>query len=46
MKAENLLSQRQQLSANSFVELRIWQTPHPVRGSEHVYKYAFERLLF
>jgi hypothetical protein len=40
MKAKNLLLQRMQLSSNSFVELRIWQTPRSVRGSDHFYKYA------
>lgn len=40
MKAELLLSERRQLSDMSFVELRLWRVPHPVRGSRHDLKYA------
>ena len=40
MKAELLLSERQQLTADSFVELRIWRVAQPVRGSAHAFKYA------
>jgi len=40
MKAEPLLNERRQLSANAFVELRIWRVPKPVRGSGHDLKYA------
>lgn len=40
MKAESLLHERQQLSADSFVELRIWRVPRPVPGSRHDLKYA------
>ena len=40
MKAERLLSERQQLTADSFVELRIWRVAQPVRGSVHDLKYA------
>jgi Family of unknown function (DUF6516) len=40
MKAERLLHERHQLSADSFAELRIWRVPHPVRGSSHDLKYA------
>ena len=40
MKAERLLNERHQLSANAFVELRVWRVPPPVRGSGHDLKYA------
>ncbi len=40
MKAELLLRERHQTADNAFVELRVWRVPHPVRGSEHEYKYA------
>lgn len=40
MKAERLLHERHQLTANAFVELRIWRVPQPVRGSSHEFKYA------
>jgi hypothetical protein len=40
MKAELLLHERHQLSAESFVELRVWRAPRPVRGSKHDLKYA------
>ncbi len=40
MKAELLLHERHQLAADAFVELRIWRTPQPVRGSTHDLKYA------
>lgn len=40
MKAALLLRDRLILSADSFVEMRIWRTPQPVRGSAHTYKYA------
>ena len=40
MKAELLLSERHQLTADSFAELRVWKTPQPVRGSKHRLKYA------
>jgi hypothetical protein len=35
-----LLYERQQLSVDSFVELRVWQAPQAVRGSVHTYKYS------
>lgn len=40
MKAEPLLNQRHQLGPDSFVELRIWRVPRPVKGSAHDLKYA------
>jgi hypothetical protein len=40
MKAELLFSERHQLTANAFVELRIWRVPGRVRGSGHDLKYA------
>jgi hypothetical protein len=40
MKAEPLLHERQQLTSESFVELRIWRVAEPVRGSTHKFKYA------
>jgi hypothetical protein len=39
-EAELLLHQRQQLDSKSFVELRIWRVPQPVRASSHQYKYS------
>ena len=41
MKAEPLLNERHQLTEDSFVELRVWNVPKPVRGSRHGLKYAF-----
>jgi hypothetical protein len=40
MKADLLLSERHQLTADAFVELRVWRAPQPVRGSRHDLKYA------
>lgn len=40
MKAEPLLHERHQFSAEAFVELRIWRAPVPVPGSNHDLKYA------
>src|SRR3984957_2570318 len=40
MKAELLLRERQQLTIDAFVELRIWRLPQPMRGSVHEYKYS------
>jgi len=40
MKAQWLLSERHQLTADSFAELRVWRVPQPVRGSSHDLKYA------
>ncbi|CAN5414753.1 DUF6516 family protein [soil metagenome] len=40
MKAEPLLNERHQLDAASFVELRVWRVPQPVKGSTHDLKYA------
>ena len=30
---------RRTLSAEAFVELKVWEVPEPVRGSDHQYKY-------
>lgn len=35
-----MLNERHQLDAKSFVELRIWRVPLPVKGSMHDLKYA------
>ena len=40
MKAKLLLGERQQISTDTFVALRVWQVPHPVRESKHHYKYT------
>ena len=40
MAAKLLLRERHQLRADAFVELRVWRTPRPVRGSAHFFKYA------
>jgi hypothetical protein len=40
MKAEPLLNERHQLDLDSFVELRVWRVPQPVKGSTHDLKYA------
>lgn len=40
MKAELLLRERHVLTEDAFVEIRIWRTPSPVRGSAHEFKYA------
>ena len=40
MAAELLLKERRQLSADAFVELRVWRVPQPLRGSMHDLKYA------
>jgi hypothetical protein len=40
MKATKLLDERQQLDSVSFVALRVWQVPLPVRGSAHYLKYS------
>jgi hypothetical protein len=40
MKAELLLSERHQLTTESFAELRVWRVVRPVQGSSHDLKYA------
>ncbi|MEE9321422.1 MAG: DUF6516 family protein [Granulosicoccus sp.] len=40
MKANLLLHERSQIAIDAFVEIRVWQVPHKVRGSEHMYKYS------
>ena len=38
-----LLEERHNLAEDRFVELVVWQVPHPVRASTHLFKY---RLVF
>lgn len=40
MKATLLVSRRVNLSDTSFVEMRVWNVPAPVRKSAHIYKYS------
>jgi pyridoxal biosynthesis lyase PdxS len=40
MKAQQLLNERHVLSPRSFVVLRVWKVPAPVRGSAHDLKYS------
>ena len=40
MKAKLLLHERQQVNTAAFVELKIWQVPSPVKGSNHKFKYS------
>jgi hypothetical protein len=40
MKAQRLLQERQQVSREAFVELRIWRVQSPLHGSDHAFKYA------
>jgi hypothetical protein len=39
MKAKLLLRSKDVLSDGAILEMVIWQLPHPVLGSEHLYKY-------
>lgn len=39
MKAEPVLSYRQQLSASLFKEVRVWRLPEPTSGRQHPFKY-------
>ncbi|MEN8251122.1 MAG: DUF6516 family protein [Bacteroidota bacterium] len=39
MKAKLLLKQHHVLSEKAFLEMIVWQVPHPVSGSEHSFKY-------
>jgi len=39
MKAEVLLDERHVIASDAFVELVVWRTPRPVRGSKHRLKY-------
>ena len=39
MKATVLLDERHVIAEDAFVEIVIWQVPHPVRGSSHTLKY-------
>ena len=39
MKAQNLLSRREDVADGAFVELVLWQLPEPVPGCTHPYKY-------
>ena len=45
MKATLLLRERVVLTERSFVELRIWRVPDPVRGSQHSFKYALAHVV-
>jgi hypothetical protein len=40
MKAEKLLQKRLVLAEASFVDIKIWRVPEPVRGSLHDIKYS------
>jgi len=40
MKATLLKKERIRLSDDSFVDVSIWETPEPVSGSGHCYKYS------
>lgn len=40
MKAVLLQKERIELGEDRFAEVVIWQVPHPLRGSEHGYKYS------
>lgn len=39
MKAKLLVRRRVILSEQSFADIVIWETPEPVKGSAHSYKY-------
>lgn len=39
MKVQILLSQRQPISENAFVEMVVWRVPSPISGSTHGFKY-------
>lgn len=39
MKAEPVLSYRQQLTASLFKEVRVWRLSQPLAGSQHAFKY-------
>jgi len=39
-RAELLLHERHQIAVDAFVELRVWRVPHPVKGSDHAFKYG------
>jgi hypothetical protein len=45
MPAVLLLHERHQLAEDSFVELKVWSVPKPVRGSAHGYKYALAHIV-
>ncbi|HEX8484271.1 toxin-antitoxin system TumE family protein [Sphingomonas sp.] len=40
VKADLLLDERHQIAPTSFVRLRVWRVPVPVRGSVHDLKYS------
>lgn len=40
MKAKLIIDTRQIISENTFVELRVWEVPNPVRASLHYFKYS------
>lgn len=39
MPAVALHDIRRSLTDDAFVELKVWEVPEPVRGSDHLYKY-------
>lgn len=39
MKAQLIIKTRRILSENSFAEVVVWQVPHTVVGSTHIFKY-------
>ena len=40
MKAKNLLRTRRYLSETVFIDLKVWQVPEKVLGSQHFFKYS------
>jgi hypothetical protein len=40
MKARLLLRDRVVIAEDAFADLRVWEVPEPVRGSDHRFKYA------
>jgi hypothetical protein len=37
--ARLMLEERRDIAEDRFVELVVWQVPHPVRASKHLFKY-------
>lgn len=40
MKAKNLLRTKRYLSETVFIDLKVWQVPQNVPGSQHIFKYS------
>lgn len=40
MKAKNLLKTKRHLSETVFIDLKVWQVPSNVPGSQHIFKYS------